>query len=266
VTITENSIRIQRSLLRTGTSLIVVGAVASLVVEAFHPSHEPPNNHHAVFAEYAASHNWIAVHLGQFGAFLILLVGLLSVLRGLRPTTGPALLIRVGEAAIVVTGAVMAVLQAVDGVALKHAVDTWAAAPADVQAAAFQDAETVRWIEWAMASYFRIALGVAIIALGLAVVRSGAVPRWTGAVAVVAGLAHLVTGTEIGYSGFEGTIKETANLISWAALMLFAIAATISAWFGHGRSVGSAPAATRTDDVPRAEIRRAAATTGGATG
>ena len=201
----------------TGAALDVAGAVASLVVEAFHPSHEPPNNHPAVFAEYAASRDWIAMHLGQFAAFLILLVGLLALLRGARPATGTSLLVRAGEAATVMTGAVMAVLQAVDGVALKHAVDSWAAAPADLRAVAFRDAETVRWIEWAMAGYFRVVLGVALIALGLAVLRSGVVPRWTGAVLTVAGLAHITTGTAIGYSGFEGTVKEAANLVSWAA-------------------------------------------------
>jgi len=230
-----------RTLVRTGASLVVAGAVASLVAEAFHPSHEPPNNHPAVFAEYAASHDWIAVHLGQFAAFLVLLVGLLALLRGVRARTGDSLLATVGEAATVITGAVMAVLQAVDGVALKHAVDSWAAAPAELQAAAFHDAETVRWIEWAMASYFRVVLGVAVIALGLAVLRSGAIARWTGAVLVLAGLAHITTGTAIGYSGFEGTVKEAANLVSWVALMLFAVAATISAWWGRGRPRAEQP-------------------------
>lgn len=234
MTTTPNAAAPQRPLLRTGATLIVVGAVASLAVEPFHPSHEPPNNHPAVFAEYAASHDWIAVHLAQFGGFLILLVGLLVLLRGLRPASGPSLLTRMGEAATVVTGAVVAVLQGVDGVALKHAVDSWAAAPADLRAAAFRDAETVRWIEWAMAGYFRIVLGLAVIALGLAVLRSRAVPRWTGTLAVIAGLAHIATGTAIGYSGFEGSVKESANLVSWAALMLFAIAASISAWWGRG--------------------------------
>lgn len=268
MTTTTNPARTQRRmLLRTGATLIVVGAVASLAVEPFHPSHEPPNNHPAVFAEYAASHNWIAVHLAQFGAFMILLVGLLALLRGLRPATGPSLLTRIGEAATVVTGAVMAVLQGVDGVALKHAVDSWAAAPVDLQAAAFRDAETVRWIEWAMAGYFRIVLGVAVITLGLAVLRSGAVPRWTGAVAILAGLAHITTGVAIGYNGFEGSVKEAANLLSWAALMVFAVAATISAWWGRGRHTDEPGTATiqRGDPAPEPTRRTQPATAGGVT-
>jgi hypothetical protein len=152
----------------------------------------------------------------------------------------------------------MAVLQGVDGIALKHAVDSWAAAPADLQAVAFRDAETVRWIEWAMAGYFRIVLGLAVITLGLAVLRSGAVPRWTGAVAMVAGLAHISTGVAIGYSGFEGRVKEAANLVSWAALMLFAIAATISAWWGRGRHADEPHTVTARRDGPPPEQNRRA--------
>src|SRR5690349_21784666 len=80
--------------------------VASLVLEAFHLSHEPPNNHPAVFAEYAASHDRTVRHLGQFAAFLVLLVGLLALLRGVRAGTGESLLTKVGEADTVITGAV----------------------------------------------------------------------------------------------------------------------------------------------------------------
>jgi hypothetical protein len=54
--------RSRRTLLRTGSTLMLSGGVASLVVEAFHPSREPADDHPAVFAEYAASNNWIAHH------------------------------------------------------------------------------------------------------------------------------------------------------------------------------------------------------------
>ena len=241
----------QRRSLRIGGMLMIAGAVASLAVEPFHPSHEPPNNHPAVFAEYAASHDWIAVHLAQFGAFLILIAGILAVLQGLRRPDRPSLLIRVGEAATVVTAAVMAVLQGVDGVALKHAVDSWAAAPADIRAAAFRDAETVRWIEWAMAGYFRIVLGIAVVILGVAVVRASSAPRWTGAFAILAGLAHLITGTAIGYDGFEGSIKASANLISWGALVIFAVAVTVAAWWPRRHADGAGQRETMPDDRER---------------
>ena len=187
--IEDSAGRRARTLLRGGGTLLVVGAVAALVAEAFHPSHEPPNNHVAVFAEYAASPNWIAVHLAQFGSIMILMVGLLALLEGMRTADGRTLLGRLAEAATVATVVVAAVLQGVDGVSLKHSVDAWAAAPAEMKAAAFHDAETVRWIEWAMAGYFRIVLGLGLVTLAVVVMRSRTLPRWTGALLLVSGSA-----------------------------------------------------------------------------
>jgi hypothetical protein len=68
----------------------------------------------------------------------------------------------------------------------------------------------------------------------------------------LAGLAHLTTGVAIGYTGFEGSVKEAANLVSWAALMLFAVAAAISAWWGRGRHADEPVAVTaqRCDATP----------------
>ena len=54
---------------------------------------------------------------------------------------------RFGLAAAVTTGASFTILQAVDGIALKRAVDAWASASPDQQVAAFAVAETIRWIE-----------------------------------------------------------------------------------------------------------------------
>jgi hypothetical protein len=45
------------------------------------------------------------------------------------------------------------VLQAVDGVALKQAVNAWASAPEAEKAARFASAETIRWLEWGTRSY-----------------------------------------------------------------------------------------------------------------
>ena len=55
-----------RTLLRLSATLLFVGELFSLLVGALHPARENPNNHTAVFAEYASSGNWTAVHLGQF--------------------------------------------------------------------------------------------------------------------------------------------------------------------------------------------------------
>ena len=232
--------RSSRTALRAGAALLLAGGAAEFAVTSLHAHREPPNDHSAAFAEYAASENWIAVHLGQFAAGLVLLVGILVLLAGLRGGGAPSPVVRAAEALTAIAGAVFAVLQAVDGVALKHVVDSLVAAPSDLRAAAFHDAETVRWTEWALAGYFRITLGLAVIALALAVLTSRALPRWTAAVVLVAGGAFVADGVGVGYDGFTGATLP--NLISWAALAVFALAAAVAALRGqYSRSVGPSP-------------------------
>ena len=216
-----------RTTLRTGATLLLGGLVAEYVVTSFHAAHENPNDHHAVFAEYAASANWIAVHLGQFAAGLVVIAGIITLLRALRPSTGSVLFTRVAEGAAILTASMIAVLQGIDGFTLKHAVDSLAVSPPEMHDAAFHDAEIVRWIEWAAAGYFRITLGVTVVLLSVAVVRSRALPRWSAPFALLAGLAFIADGITVGTDGFTGGVP---NLVAWAALIFFAVVATIAAW------------------------------------
>jgi hypothetical protein len=221
-----------RTTLRTGSTLLLGGLVAEYVVTAFHAAHENPNDHHAVFAEYAASDNWIAVHLGQFAAGLVVIAGIITLLRALRPTTGPSVFTRVAEGAAILTASMTAVLQGIDGFTLKHAVDSLATSPPEMHDAAFHDAEIVRWIEWAAAGYFRITLGLTVLLLSVAVVRARALPRWSAPVALLAGFSFIADGITVGTDGFTGGVP---NLVAWAAFILFAVVATIAAWW-RGRS------------------------------
>ena len=119
-------------------------------------------------------------------------------------------------------------LQGIDGVALKHAVDSLATAPAALHDAAFHDAELVRWMEWSMAGYYRIAFGLTAVLSGVAVARSRALPRWTAAPAVLSGVAFVIDGVNVSYHGFAGA--NLPNLVSLASFVLFAVAATAAAW------------------------------------
>ena len=94
--------------------------------------------------------------------------------------------------------------------------------------AAFHDAEIVRWIEWAAAGYFRITLGVSVVLLSVAVLRTRALPRWSAPLAMLAGLAFVADGITVGTHGFTGGVP---NLLAWAAFILFAVIATIAAWW-----------------------------------
>jgi hypothetical protein len=219
--------------LRAGTALVLGGAIAEYAVTTQHAHREAPNDHAHVFAEYAASDNWIAVHLGQFAAGVVLLTGFVVLLSALRAAGTPAVVTRVGTAATVLAGAVFAGLQAVDGVALKHAVDSLADAPPGLRDAYFHDAEIVRWGEWAMAGYSRITLGLAVAAVGIAVLRSRSLPRWTAGPAVIAGAAFVVDGVLVSRLGFSDQVL--ASLVGWIALALFGLTVTVAAWIPRRR-------------------------------
>jgi hypothetical protein len=93
---------------------------------------------------------------------------------------------------------------AIDGVALKHAVDAWATAPPFEKATRFAAAETVRWLEWGAHAFFEILLGLTITAFGLALARRTRT-RWQGVLAVPAGVLVTVDGTLVGQHGFAGS-------------------------------------------------------------
>jgi hypothetical protein len=152
-----------------------------VVSELFHPSREDPMDNPAVFAEYARSESWTTVHLAQYFGFLLLLGGLVALYYslGARPGLGAGLS-PFGLASAVTAAACFTVLQGVDGIALKRAVDAWASAPADREAAAFAAAEAIRWTEIAMNSLSYSLLGLTLLLYGLAIALGGTYPRWAG--------------------------------------------------------------------------------------
>src|SRR5919202_5075348 len=139
---------VDRSLLRLSATLVVIGEVLFAIVTLFHAD-GPADNHPVVFAEYARSASWIAVHFGQFVFMAVLLVGLLVLSFALNVRSGALGWVgRFAAVSVVVALALYGVVQAVDGVANKHAVDAWVSAPEAEKATRFASAETVRWLEW----------------------------------------------------------------------------------------------------------------------
>jgi hypothetical protein len=221
----------ERRLLLLGATLWIGGLVLGQVAAVFHAS--PPggdaNDLATVFPGIAASNLWGAVHLGQFAAATMVIAGLLVLYRALQPPVQSSVLGLLGAAAAIAAGSASAMWLAVDGIALKHAVDAWALAPAAEQASAFQDARTVRMLEWATASYAVLLEGVTFILLGLVIMRSPALPSWLGWLLAVAGLGDLATGIVVSYAGFPSTLA----LVSVPAAILaplVALAIWIIAW------------------------------------
>src|SRR5437764_5350077 len=134
----------ERTRLRVAATVLFVGELLTLLVGLLHPGREPANDHPAAFAEYAASGNWTAIHLGQFAGLAVIVAGLLVLFYALDVHAGAAgWANRFGAVSAVVALALYGVLQAVDGVTLKQTVVAWVRAPEAEKAARFASAEAV---------------------------------------------------------------------------------------------------------------------------
>jgi hypothetical protein len=221
----------ERVMLRMGTLSLSLGLVVAVVFEVLHPSREDPNDNARVFAEYAHSAGWTTIHLGQLVGALLLVAGLgalgSSLARGRALSAAWA---RLATGTAVVTAAAYGVLQVVDGVALKRAVDAWAAGPVDDRVPAFSAAQTVRWIEYGLNALTFSLVGLTLVLLGVAMLTDDPFPRWFGVWAVAAGVAYLVKGVGVAYQGFAG------GLTGLVALVLFGTWVIAAAWLMWRRS------------------------------
>jgi hypothetical protein len=209
---------------RIGAVALPLGILVILVLEYFHPSREDPIDNRAVFMEYAHSDIWSTVHLAQYFGFLLLLGGLVALYYyvSAKPGVGAGLA-PFGLTAAVTTAASFIVLQAVDVIALKRAVDAWASAPADQEAAAFADAEAVRWIEIVMNSLSFFLSGLTLLVYELAIALGHVYPRWVGLMALVSGAALMFHGAVVvAYKGFGPSIPNLVGLVLlavWAFIL-----------------------------------------------
>ncbi|MCA9880615.1 MAG: hypothetical protein KC442_22620 [Thermomicrobiales bacterium] len=209
-----------RSSLRLAVLLLLVGQALYIVITQFHTGGDA-NDHHAIFAAYAASDLWTAVHAGQFAAMAILLAGLFVLAGSLDVDDALARWAsRCGGAAAVAALALYGALQAVDGVANKQADVAWLNAPAAEQAARFASAEAIRWIEWGLRSYHDYALGLALALVGLAATRASWAPRPVGFLIGLSGLVYLAQGWVAGVEGFSPT-QSLAIVLAWAVSLLW---------------------------------------------
>jgi hypothetical protein len=186
-----------------------------------------PNHHPAIFAAYAGSAVWTAVHVAQFACMAIFLSGLLALFSALDVQTGTTrLMSRLGAASTTAALALYGVVLAVDGVALKQAVNAWAIAPDPEKAARFASAETMRWLEWGTRSYENFTLGLAVLSAA-AVVRTALIPRPIAYLMVLSALTYFAQGWLAGAEGFSQThtfaiiLAELLNA-AWMTWLLIA--------------------------------------------
>jgi len=216
-------------MLRLSATLLLAGQILYVLVTLLHTG-GPANDHPVIFAAYAGSASWAAVHVAQFACVALLIAGLLALAFALDTETGPTqFLRRFGAVSAVVALALEGTLQAVDGVANKQADVAWVSAADADKAARFASAEVIRWIEWGMRSYQAFALGLAFLLFGAAVVRVAYVSRPIGYLMVLSGLLFLVQGWVAGTEGFS-PMMSNAIILAEVVDVVWMIWLAVAAW------------------------------------
>jgi hypothetical protein len=212
---------LERPMLKMGSIAFIAGLIIAVVSTfVFHPSGtgEELMNNPFIFAVYAQDPFWIASHIGQFaGILLIFAGGFVALFRLLvKSESGTASALSwLGLVTAIITASAFAILQAVDGIALKIAVDTWNAIPTveeERKAAYLGVAEGLRWTEWGTQAYYRMLSGTAALIFGVAIVNSAVLARWIGAVGIAAGVVGIAAGVVTAYVGFSSARDPVADL------------------------------------------------------
>jgi hypothetical protein len=219
--------------LRLGGGLMVGGLLFNaLVTMAWHPSGSE-DDHPAIFSEYAASDGWVATHFAQFLGVSVAIGGFIVLCRALMTAGEVNPIPRLAIAALIAAGAGFAILQGLDGIALKQAVDSWASSSGAQEEIRFADAETLRWTEWGFQSYFRVLLGVSLALIGAAVLVKPLLSQLLGWLAILAGAMSIVTGIDVAYSGLEGGLQDALSPIFQLAVLVFAVGVLASGLRGR---------------------------------
>lgn len=217
--------------LRMTAALLAAGAVFLVAGTLLHPMGADPADAEAAFSEYAADRTWLWSHLIQMAGMAAISLGLVAFERPLRATPGRHY--ARGAAVMAVVGlSVAAVLQAVDGIALKLTVDRWAAADVAARPIAFEAAVAVRAVEIGLAAMLSLAMGVTAILYGAALV-TGTRAAWLGWLAMAGGAGLALAGSLLGFQGFSPTAM-TANMAASVLLLVWLAAA--AAWLWRGAS------------------------------
>jgi hypothetical protein len=217
----QNTPDLERPMLRMGSVAFLAGLVIAVVSTiVFHPTGEDLMDNPVIFAVYAEDDLWVASHIGQFAGILLIFAGGFVALHRLlaRSESGIAsALAWLGLVAAIITASTFTILQAVDGIALKVAVDTWYAIPpsadaGEEKAIALRVAEGIRWTEWGIQAYYRMLQGTVAVIFGVAIAKSALLSRWIGAVGIFAGAVTIAAGVVVAYVGFSSVRDPVADL------------------------------------------------------
>ena len=215
-----------RGSMRFGSIAAVAGAIVLFVGTFLHPMGADPNDLVAAFTEYAADRLWVASHLTQLLG-VVFIVGALLQLSRILSTEPAGLWAALGRAGAIASLAVA--VQAVDGVALKVMVDSWAVASEPDKSMMFQAAYGVRQIEVGLASMLGLVFVLTVYLYGIAIIVDVRLPSWLGWLALLSGVSTAMAGVVMAYTGFSG-LAMAINMPASSLLLLCLIILGVTMW------------------------------------
>lgn len=205
--------------------LALLGALLLIAGTLLHPSGADPAAADAAFTEYAADPFWVTSHLTQLAGVALMLCSQVLLAACISDQSQRPL----AQLALMAAGASLAaaaILQAVDGVALKPMVDAWAAAPDVAKDMAMQAALAVRHIEIGLAAVFGLVGGLTICAYAALQWRGADLPPWLALLGALGGLCSFAGGLAVAYTGFSG-LSMAINMPGGMVLVTWMIALAI---------------------------------------
>ncbi len=218
--------------LRVAAVGLLSGQLLLLAASAMHPASEHPADHRAVFVEYAQDPLWTTTHLLQWAGGMLMFAALALIaryaIRSLRSRSLTGTLAGYTALAASITVAVLfTALQAIDGVALKMAVDAWVAADPERSIATFSAAEAIRWSEIGLNALARTVQATAIGTVAIAAMAAGLHGRWLAGLGVAAALAGAVGALTTAYTGFS-TVAAGPGMVAMALSLAWLIATAVA--------------------------------------
>jgi hypothetical protein len=192
-----------------------------------HPADADPGVPAAAFSEYAADGRagWVTAHLLQFGGVASMTLAMVLLARTVAGPRGAAWA-RVTAVCATAGLSTAAVLQAVDGVALKAMVDLWSSA-SDDRTSLFAATLAVRQVEIGLDALLALVLAAAFLSLGVALLAARS--RGLGGLALATAAAAAANGLALALGGFS----DTAMLATTASGLLglaFLLTAAVWSW------------------------------------
>jgi hypothetical protein len=213
---------------KIGATCAITGSVLLFVGTYLHPLGADPNDAVAAFTEYAADRLWVTSHLTQLVGVALMVMALLFLTQQLEERPGRTWA-RIAAGGAIAGLAVVAALQAVDGIALKVMVDTWDAALSEQKDAVFHAAFAVRQIEIGLASMLSLILGFTTSVYGMALLADRTYSKWVAGLAIIGGVPAMASGIVIAYTGFSG-LAMTINMPASSVLLVWMFSLGIRMW------------------------------------